>query len=247
MWIAWRTGSGVLTSGGFGGISAPLCLASSGESVFEQFALVVLDSLTVPSGLACGLTESVDCSIGTDSLLSRPVSEAVLSCAGLEQEKIQLPFLSLVEVFSAQAVVSPLNSPVAPFLSCLAISQPESPQCQAQALRVPSASLTLGPKLSGIQALRHVGAGGILLSSGVGLVGKSVCSRPLVAFGDEVIEQAGIVGGSDSAVLQFFSTRKVFQVFSEDGEGVEIQPGLSRLHDSRSIAGNKAPSHCRGP
>lgn len=155
--------------------------------------------------------------------------------------------MSLVEVFSAQAVVSPLNSPVAPFLSCLAISQPESPQCQAQALRVPSASLTLGPKLSGIQALRHVGAGGILLSSGVGLVGKSVCSRPLVAFGDEVIEQAGIVGGSDSAVLQFFSTRKVFQVFSEDGEGVEIQPGLSRLHDSRSIAGNKAPSHCRGP
>ena len=112
---------------------------------------------------------------------------------------------------------------------------------------MPSASLTLGPKLSGIQALRHVGAGGILLSSGVELVGKSVCSRQLVALWDEVVEQAGIVGGSDGAGLQFFSTRKVSQVFSEDGAGVEIQLGFSRLHDSRSIAGNKALSHCRGP
>lgn len=247
LWISLRTGSGVLTSGGVGGISAPLCLASSGENGFDQSALVVLESLTVPSGLACGLTESVDCSIGVDSSLSRPVSEAVLSGAGLEQEKVQLPVLSLVEVFSDLPVASPLNSPVAPFLSCLAISQPESPQCQAQALRVPLASLTLGPKLSGIQALRHVGAGGILLSSGAWLVGKSVCSRQLVAFGNEFIEQVGIVGGSDSAVLQFYSIRKVSQVFSEDGEGVEIQPGLSRLHDSRSIAGIKAPSHCRGP
>jgi hypothetical protein len=56
---------------------------------------------------------------------------------------------------------------VAPLLSCLADSQPESPQCQAQALRVPAASLTPGPGLSGIQALRHVAAGGFLVCSGV--------------------------------------------------------------------------------
>lgn len=56
---------------------------------------------------------------------------------------------------------------VAPLLSCLAGSQPESPQYQAQALRVPAASLTPGPWLSGIQALRHVAAGEFLQCSGV--------------------------------------------------------------------------------
>jgi len=56
---------------------------------------------------------------------------------------------------------------VAPLLSCLADSQPESPQYQAQALRVPAASLTPGPWLSGIQALRHVAAGDFLVCSGV--------------------------------------------------------------------------------
>ena len=61
-------------------------------------------------------------------------------------------------------LVDPPNSSVAPLFSCLAESQPESPQYQGQALRVPAATLTPGPMLSGIQALRHVTAGGILLS-----------------------------------------------------------------------------------
>lgn len=56
-------------------------------------------------------------------------------------------------------------SEVAPLLSCLAKSQPESPQSQAQALRVPAANLTPGPRLSGIQALRHEAAGGFYLVS----------------------------------------------------------------------------------
>jgi hypothetical protein len=60
-------------------------------------------------------------------------------------------------------LVDPPNSSVAPLFSCLAESQPESPQYQAQALRVAAQGLTPGPRLSGIQALRHVTAGGILL------------------------------------------------------------------------------------
>jgi hypothetical protein len=61
-------------------------------------------------------------------------------------------------------LVDPPNSSVAPLFSYLAESQPESPQYQAQALRVAAQGLTPGPRLSGIQALRHVTAGGILLS-----------------------------------------------------------------------------------
>ena len=61
-------------------------------------------------------------------------------------------------------LVDPPNFSVAPLFSCLAESQPESPQYQGRALRVPAATLTPGPRLSGIQALRHVTAGGILLS-----------------------------------------------------------------------------------
>ncbi len=55
---------------------------------------------------------------------------------------------------------------VAPVVSCLAESQPESTQYQAQALRVAWQSLTPGPVLSGIQALRHATPGGIYQWSG---------------------------------------------------------------------------------
>ena len=69
----------------------------------------------------------------------------------------------------------PPNFSVAPFVSCLAESQPESPQCKAQALRVPAASLTPGPRLSGIQALRHETAGGILISLPVWYSNATIC------------------------------------------------------------------------
>jgi len=52
---------------------------------------------------------------------------------------------------------------VAPLAICLANSQPESTQHQDQALRVAAQVLTPGPLLSGIQAVRQMGAGGILL------------------------------------------------------------------------------------
>lgn len=236
-----------ISNGGVGGVSAPLVLVSSLENAFDRFALVVLDSVTAPSGLACGLTESIDCSIGTDSAFRRPVSEASSFGAGSEEAQQELAALSLVEIFSDLTVADSLNSPVAPLFQAWLTSQPESPECQALALRVPSASLTLGPRLPGFQALPHGTEGGILLSTGAELVGGSGSSRQVGAFGVELVEQAGIVSGSQSAVLQFFGARNVSKIFGKDGEDVEIQPGRSRLHDNGSIAGNKAPSLCRGP
>lgn len=234
-----------INNGGQGGFSAPPVLASSVENGFGQLALVVLDSVTAHSGLACGFTESIDCSIGTDSFLRRPVSEASSFGAGSDDKK-DLAALSLVEIFSDLPLAGPLNFPVAPLFQAWLISQPESPQCQAQA-RVPSASLTLGPKLSGFQALPHGTAGGIFLLPGVGLVDDSQSSRQVGASGYEVVEQSGVISGSQSLVLQFFGCGKVSQIFSKDGEGVQIQPGRRNFHVSRRIAGKKSPSLCRGP
>ncbi len=53
---------------------------------------------------------------------------------------------------------------VAPFAHAWQTSLPESPLNQAQVLRMPTASLTKGPRLSGIEALRHGQAGGLLSS-----------------------------------------------------------------------------------
>lgn len=80
-------------------------------------------------------------------------------------------------------LVDPPNSSVAPLFSCLAESQPESPQYQGRALRVPAATLTPGPRLSGIQALRHETAGGILLS-------LPVCYADATIYG--IGERAGV-------------------------------------------------------
>jgi hypothetical protein len=59
------------------------------------------------------------------------------------------------------------NPEVAPFAHAWQTSQPESPLNQAQVLRMPAASLTKGPRLSGIQALRHGQAGGLFSISPV--------------------------------------------------------------------------------
>ena len=82
------------------------------------------------------------------------------SGTGSEGQEKNLPVLSC----GSLELAGHGPSEVAPLFPCLATSQPESPQCQAQALRVATPSLTLGPKLSGIQALGHVTAGGILFS-----------------------------------------------------------------------------------
>ena len=56
------------------------------------------------------------------------------------------------------------QSAVAPFAHAWQTSQPESTLNQAQVLRMPLASLTKGPRLSGIEALLHGQAGGLLSS-----------------------------------------------------------------------------------
>ncbi len=80
----------------------------------------------------------------------RPV--AVLDPVPSEGESMDLPVGGLPD------------SSVAPLFHAWQESQPESPQSQAQAVPVLSASLTLGPWLSGIQALPHETAGEISLS-----------------------------------------------------------------------------------
>ncbi len=59
------------------------------------------------------------------------------------------------------------NFPVSPFAHAWQTSQSESALNQAQVLRMPPASLTKGPGLSEIQALRHGQAGGLSCISSV--------------------------------------------------------------------------------
>lgn len=92
-----------------------------------------------------------------------------------EESKLVDTEPSSVIVVHDSTLVDPPNFSVAPLFSCLAESQPESPQYQGRALRVPAATLTPGPRLSGIQALRHVTAGGILLSLPVCYSDATIC------------------------------------------------------------------------
>jgi hypothetical protein len=157
------TGLGDL-SGGAGGIPGvlPLVLVSSANS-FDQSVLVELCSELVVEIFPCGLADFSDCSLGSDSFVSRPVSERALdvgSSAGLSGSNWRILHESLPHS-------DILNFPVAPFAHAWQTSQPESPLNQAQVLRMPTASLTKGPRLSGIQALRHGQAGGLFSISPV--------------------------------------------------------------------------------
>mgnify|MGYP003374320165 CR=1 FL=1 len=173
------TGLGDL-SGGAGGIFGvpPSVLVSSANS-FDLSALVVSGSELVEGVFPCGLADSSDCSIGTELIVSRPVSERasfVGSSAGLSGSKWRITHESLPDPNKelgisgsdsfalVDGVGEILNFPVAPFAHAWQTSQPESPLNQAQVLRIPTASLTKGPRLSGIQALRHGQAGGLLSS-----------------------------------------------------------------------------------
>lgn len=173
------TGLGDL-SGGAGGIFGvlPLVLASAANS-FDQSVLVVSGSDLVEGFFPCGLADSSDCSLGSEFIVSRPVSVSALSVrssTGLSGSKWRILHESLSDsnkelgisgsdrfaLFDGVGEI--LNFRVSPFAHAWQTSQPESPLNQAQALRMPSASLTKGPRLSGIQALRHGQAGGLLSS-----------------------------------------------------------------------------------
>ena len=89
-------------------------------------------------------------------------------------------------------------SKVAPLFHAWQESLVDSSQNQAQALQVPAASLTLGPELSAIQALRHVTAGGILLS-------LSVCYSDGTKYGVRAQTEASSERG---ALVSFWGGRK---------------------------------------
>lgn len=158
------TGLGDL-SGGAGGIVADsLVLVSSLANSFDLSALGVFSSESVEEIFPCGLADSDVSSLGLQSSVSRPVSERALVLGSLEVLKSTLSRFGVLgsDSFSHSDEVSKvLNFPVAPFAHAWLMSQPESPLNQAQVLRMPTASLTKGPRLSGNQALRHGQAGGL--------------------------------------------------------------------------------------
>ena len=112
-----------------------------------------------------GLSLLLDCLAGSlESVPSASLGSAN-EVSVLDPVPSELGLFDLVVSGSQDFPVDP------PLLHAWQDSLPENPQSQAQALRVPTASLTLGPWLSGIQALRPETAGGLSLLPGVGLLG----------------------------------------------------------------------------
>ncbi len=121
------------------------------------------------SGGAGGILPSSSLALAFASVLSISILDSgFVDCPDLdgsgfqpEEEKV-LP-LTADRESSDQVGAGPLNSSVAPLFHAWQTSQSESTRYKAQALRVPTASLTPGPMLFDIQALRHVTAGGFVL------------------------------------------------------------------------------------
>ncbi len=227
------TGLGDL-SGGAGGILGvlPSVLVSSANS-FDQSVLVESCSELVVESFPCGLADFSDCSLGRDSFVSRPVSERALdvgSSAGLSGSNWRISHESLPHS-------EILNFPVAPFAHAWQTSQPESPLNQAQVLRMPAASLTKGPRLSGIQALRHGQAGDLFsispvcystgITGGIGERGQVTAktgSLSYLPWKDQKIPT------EFDAINSIFLTTK----FSGSGTGLEdkILTPFSKLQDA---------------
>lgn len=94
---------------------------------------------------------------------------------------------------------------VAPLAICLANSQPESTQRQDRALRVAAQVLTPGPLLSGIQAVRQMGAGGISFISAAG-AGRPSCytvsTFSVTGYGIKEKEGAASEAGAHSGLVE---------------------------------------------
>ncbi len=110
------------------------------------------------SGGLGGLLSLLDCSWGSLAALSSSSEKEVSVLDPVPSEKGSV---DLVVVGSQDFPVDP------PLLHAWQESQPEIPRSQAQALRVPTASLTSGPRVSGIQALPPETAGGLSLMPAV--------------------------------------------------------------------------------
>jgi len=94
---------------------------------------------------------------------------------------------------------------VAPLAICLANSQPESTQRKDRALRVAAQVLTPGPLLSGIQAVRQMGAGGISFISVAG-AGRPSCytvsTFSVTGYGIKEKEGAATGAGAHSGFVE---------------------------------------------
>jgi hypothetical protein len=177
------TGLGDL-SGGLGGVSfAPVLFSGSFDDVesSDQFSSGISHKNTKTSPKLLGIS-------GSDSFAlldgSRPEEVELIRqsysywesfdlssiCSGSKSADSQISSdLDLPEVLDKdiQNEEEELEPSVAPFAHAWQTSQPESTLNQAQVLRMPAASLTKGPRLSGNQALRHGQAGGLFSISPV--------------------------------------------------------------------------------
>ena len=279
------TGLGDL-SGGAGGIFGvpPSVLVSSANS-FDQSVLVESCSESVVEIFPCGLADSFDCSLGSELIVSRPVSERALafgSSEALSGSKWRISHESLSDSNKvlgisgsdsfalSDGVGEILNFPVSPFAHAWQTSQPESPLNQAQVLRMPfihsQVRLTKGPRLSGIQALRHGQAGGLFSIS-------PVCYSTGITSGTRERGQATAETGSlsylpgndpeiptvsDAINSIFLTTRfngsgtgledKILTPFSDqkNAEGLESQGGQAiELEPSDSISSPLFPVYSR--
>ena len=160
------TGLGDL-SGGLGGISlVPVLFAGSSVERSDQSLSGIRHIISTSSSELPGFS----CS-DSFALLdgSRPEEVELIRQSYLHWESFDLRSICSSPELVQAGVLDELvqndqkeqNSEVAPFAHAWQTSQPESPLNQAQVLRMPAASLTKGPRLSGIQALRHGQAGGL--------------------------------------------------------------------------------------
>ncbi len=129
-----------------------------------------------------GLLSLLDCSGGSLAAVSSGSEKEVSVLDPVPSEKGSI---DLVVAGSQDFPVDP------PLLHAWQESRPENPQSQAQALRVPTASLTPGPRVSGIQALPPETAGGLSLMPAV---------LDLGSFGDVALDLGVLQGSGDASV-----------------------------------------------
>lgn len=173
---------GEYIAGGEGGLSASL-LPAAGSETEETISVQTYLSLLGESGEGALLHEGVNEASfisGDESETLKPLSLVELTeFFGFKSEHEDIEpsefvhDLSVLPSCESTVTIGAGWFKVAPVVSCLAGSQPESTQYQAQALRVAWQSLTPGPLLSGIQALRHATPGVIYQWSGVRAGSKS--------------------------------------------------------------------------
>ena len=166
------TGLGDL-SGGLGGISlAPVLLAGSFVESSDQPLLGIshINPISSPKLLGISCSDSFALLDG-----SRPEEVELIRQFYLHWESFDLRSICSSSQLDQPGILDELvqneqeeqKIEVAPFAHAWQTSQPESPLNQAQVLRMPAASVTKGPRLSGIQALRHGQAGGLFSISPV--------------------------------------------------------------------------------